>query len=181
MYETSLSQQQINTIIFLEKRSYKFINIFFWIWRIMGFVGIAAIINNHITQMKIIVEPFEFIILYMIDIIGSVFVVGFFLGIPLLLSSTFKRRIKKLKNGNFKVYAAPIIDKHTKYHRTGNNGRKTYYYIRVLGYEHNIRTNSMNYDMCNVGQEVYVLIIGNERFCYSAQFLYECMNRYNIS
>ena len=171
MFETRFSEQQINAIIDMEKKGNIALNIFFWLWRIAGIVGIIACINNFINPPTPPTNDYEEFLNLLILIIGIPMISGFFLGIPWLISHSVKKRVKKLKNGDFKVYIGIVADKSK--HRHDN---KTRYYIYIHGLNNSIKTNSMNYDTINIGQEVYVLQVGYEMSCYSYPYLNHFIN-----
>ena len=170
MFETRFSEQQINAIIEMEKKGNIALNIFFWLWRIVGIVGIIACINNFINPPTPPANSYEEFLNILILIIGIPMISGFFLGIPWLISHSVKKRAKKLQNGDFKVYIGIVADKSK--HRHDN---KTRYYIHINGLNNSIKTIYMNYEMINIGQEVYVLQVGHEMSCYSYEYLNYCM------
>lgn len=170
MIETRFTEQQIRAIIEMEKKGNFAIKIFFWIWRIVGIIGIFACINNFINPPTPPANSYEEFLNLLILIIGIPMVGGFFLGLPWLITRSVKKRAKKLQNGDFKVYIGVVSDK-SKHRRDKN----TNYYIHIYGLNNSIKTVPMNYDMINIGQEVYVLQVGHEMSCYCNEYLNHCL------
>ena len=174
MIETHFTEQQLNAIISMKKKGNLVLNIFLWTWRIIGIVAIVGLVWNFFLFPGEDVDEIQKGINLFAGIVGLFVVGGFMIGIPTLISLLGKAYVKKLQKGNYKVYIGVVEHKHEARH----DRKRTYsIYIR----EHNlpIRVSSMNFDTMFVGQQIYVLKVGNQFDCYSKEFLTRCVNELN--
>ena len=171
MIETSLTGQQVNALIKIRRKSTMILDVFFWLWRLVGICGIAACIFNLFNIGQKNVTAFDIFTNIIMVIIGVPIIAGFFFGIPWIIKRSEKKKLKKLKTGNYRVYISYVTDKHCR-HTEGSNK----YSVSVSGVQSSINTDAMNYQTLSVGQEVYVLLIGKEYLCYSSEYLNQCIN-----
>lgn len=171
MIETSLTGQQVNALIKIRKKSTMILDVFFLLWRLVGVYAIVGCFLNLLTSGQENVTGITIFTNIIIIVIGVPMIAGFFFGIPWIIKRSEKKKLKKLKTGNYRVYISYVTDKHCR-HTDGSNK----YSISVAGVQSSINTDSMNYGTISVGQEVYVLLVEKEYLCYSPEYLNQCIN-----
>jgi hypothetical protein len=174
MIETHFTEQQVNAIITMKKKSNMVLNVFLWTWRIIGIVAIIGLIWNFFISPGEDVDTMEHMVNIITGVVGIFVAGGFLIGIPTLISFIGKRYVKKLQKGDYKVYIGVVTDKHKTRH-----DRKNTYSIYIKEHNLPIRVSSMNFDTMFVGQQIYVLKVGNQFDCYSKEFLTRCVNELN--
>ena len=157
MEQTTLTSNEIEYLVKVQENTSKIFKIFFLFWKCIGIVGVIGCIYSMGIEFLNAQTSYEKFIMIFSMILGVLMVSGFFLGIPILIEKSFKKKINKIRNREFKVYVSNVIDK-----KRFRHDKKTTYrlYFQNGNQKISATISSRGFDSLNIGDEALIIDFG---------------------